>query len=86
LYNLLFGTISGITFLTLLALFAQIVPKGNEGMFYALITSLSNLCVKGGSWIGGVIYDNWGYGSTVILSSVLTLICIFLIPALKIKK
>ena len=35
-YNIAFGTVSGITFLTLLSFFAKIVPKGNEAMFYAI--------------------------------------------------
>jgi len=85
-YNIMFGAFSGITFLTLLAFFAQIVPKGNEGMFYALITSLSNLCARGGSWMGGTIYDNYGYSINVIISSILTLVCLFIIPKLRIKE
>lgn len=83
-YSIAFGTVSGVTFLTLLAFFAKIVPKGNEAMFYAIITSLSNLCGRGGSWIGGIIYDSFGYSVNVLISSLLTLICLFIIPKLKI--
>ncbi|MHA2012793.1 MAG: MFS transporter [Candidatus Helarchaeota archaeon] len=85
-YNLAFGTVSGITFLTLLAFFAKIVPKGNEGMFYAIITSLSNLCGRGGSWIGGMIYDHFGYHTNVWVSSIFTAFCLIIIPKLKIKE
>lgn len=83
-YNLAFGTVSGIAFMALLAFFAQIVPKGNEGAFYALVTSLSNLCAKGGNWIGGAVCDAYGYNTTVIISTLFTLACLFFIPKLKI--
>ena len=85
-YNIAFGTVSGITFLTLLAFFAKIVPKGNEAMFYAIITSLSNLCGRGGSWIGGVIYDVSNYHTNVWISTIFTLACLFIIPKLKISE
>jgi len=85
-YNLAFGAFGGIAFLTLLAFFAQIVPKGNEGTFYALVTSLSNLCGRGGNWIGGMIYDAYGYNATVIISTLFTLACLFFIPKLRIKE
>ena len=85
-YNVTFGAFSGITFLSLLAFFARIVPKDNEGAFYALVTSLSNLCARGGNWIGGVIYDAHGYNTTVIVSTVLTLLCLFFIPKLQIEE
>jgi MFS family permease len=83
-YNVAFGAFSGITFLTLLAFFASIVPKGSEGMIYAVVTSISNFCARGGSWIGGMIYDNYGYNANVLVSTALTLMCLFFIPKLKI--
>lgn len=85
-YNVAFGTFSGITFLALLAFFAVLVPKGSEGMIYACITALSNLCGRGGSLLGGIIYDNLGYEWTVIIASVFTLICLLFIPFLKIEE
>jgi len=85
-YNLAFGTFSGVAFMGLLSFFAQIVPKGNEGTFYALVTSLSNLCGRGGNWIGGIIYDAHGYNATVIISTLFTLACLFFIPKLRIKE
>jgi len=85
-YNVAFGAFSGITFLTILSFFARIVPKGYEGMIYALITSVSNFCARGGSWLGGTIYDKFGYNTNVIVSTVLTLLCLFFIPKLKIKE
>jgi MFS family permease len=84
-YSVAFGAFSGITFLTLLAFFAKIVPKGSEGMIYAVVTSVSNLCGNGGSWLGGTIYDKYGYNTNVIVSTLLTLLCLFFIPKLKIK-
>lgn len=82
-YNVAFGAFGGITFLTLLAFFATLVPKGSEGLIYSCITALSNLCSRGGSVLGGIIYDKAGYEWTVILSTVLTLMCLFFIPKLK---
>ena len=85
-YNIAFGIFSGITFMSILAFFAIIIPKGSEGLIYACVTALSNLCVKGGSLFGGIIYDNLGYNWNVIISSILTFVCIFFISYLKIEK
>jgi MFS family permease len=82
-YNIAFGAFGGITFLTLLAFFATLVPKGSEGLIYSCITALSNLCSRGGSVLGGIIYDNLGYNWTVIASTVLTLMCLFFLPKLQ---
>lgn len=84
LYNLIFGAFGGITFMTLLAFFVKIIPAGNEGLFYALITSTHNFSARGGNWVGGVVYDSLGYNWNVVLSSALTLLCILFIPMLKI--
>jgi MFS family permease len=85
-YNILFGAFGGITFLTVLAFFTTLVPKGNEGFCYACITALSNLCGKGGSVIGGILYDTVGYNWTVIVSTACILGCLFFINKLNIDK
>ncbi len=84
IYNIAFGAFGGITFMTLLAFFVTIIPNGSEGFFYALVTSVSNFSARGGNFLGGLVYDKWGYVPNVIISSVLTLACVFFIPALKI--
>lgn len=85
-YGILFGAFSGITFLTLLAFFAKITPNGYEGMIYAFITSLSNLCGRGGGFFGGIIYDHFGYNATVYISSIFTLFCLIFIPFLTLSE
>ena len=85
-YNLLFGAFGGITFMTLLAFFVKIIPTGSEAFFYALVTSVSNFCGRGGNFLGGIIYDNTNYAITVLVSSFCTLICLLFIPHLKIKE
>jgi MFS family permease len=82
-YNIIFGAFSGITFLTMLAYFATLVPKGSEGLIYALITSVSNLCGRGGNVLGGIIYDNAGYTVNVIVATIFILLCLFFIPYLQ---
>lgn len=85
-YSILFGAFSGITFLTLLRFFTTLIPKGSEGMTYAIITSISNFSGRGSNLLGGLIYDNFGYETTVIVSTLLTLVCLFFIPKLKIEE
>ena len=82
LYNFLFGAFSGITLLTMLRFFTTLIPKGYEGMTYAIITSISNFCSRGSNLFGGLLYDNYGYNTNVIVSTVLTLCCLFFIPKL----
>jgi MFS family permease len=85
-YNIAFGAFGGITFMTLLAFFVKIIPSGSEGLFYALVTSINNFCARGGSFFGGVIYDKFGYNTNVLISSGLTLLCLWFIPRLQIKE
>jgi len=85
-YNLLFGAFSGIAFMTLLAFFIHLIPAGSEAFCYALVTSVNNFAARGGNFIGGVLFDKFGYSTNVVLSSVFTLLCIFLIPKLKINE
>lgn len=86
LYNVTFGAFGGIAFMTLLALFIKLIPKGCEGLFYALVTSVSNFTARGGNLFGGFLYDKTNYETTVIVSSLLTLLCLFLIPKLQIQE
>jgi MFS family permease len=85
-YNLVFGAFDGIAFLTILAFIAKIIPKGSEGLMYALVTSINNFSAKLGTVMGGIIYDNVGYSANVIIASITTLICLFFIPRLKINE
>ncbi len=85
-YNIAFGAFGGITFMTLLAFFVKIIPNGSEAFFYALVTSVSNFCARGGNVLGGLIYDNFGYSANVIISSITTLICLSFVPFLIIKE
>lgn len=84
-YSIIFGAFDGICFLTILAYMVKIVPVGNEGLFYAFITSINNFSARLGEIFGGIIYDNLGYSINVILASVTTLLCLIFIPKLKIK-
>ncbi len=83
-YSVIFGAFSGVSFMAIMTFMTSIVPTGNEGMIYACVASLSNFCARGGGVLSGLIYDHWGYSINVILSSVLTLFCLFIIPKLKI--
>jgi len=84
-YNVAFGAFSGITFMALLAFFVKIIPSGSEGFFYAVVTSVSNFTSRGGNFLGGLIYDLTNYQTTVIISSIFTFMCLFLIPLLKLE-
>ncbi len=85
-YNLAFGAFGGITFMALLSFYVKIIPSGSEAFFYALVTSVSNFCARGGNFFGGIIYDKLGYSANVIVSSVTTLMCLAFIPFLVINK
>jgi predicted MFS family arabinose efflux permease len=82
-YNIAFGAFNGMSFLILLNFFVQLVPKNSEGFFYSCLTGISNLCGNGSGVLGGVIYDHAGYQATVIVASLTTVCCLFIIPFLK---
>ena len=85
-YNVAFGAFDGVCFLAVLAFMAKIVPVGSEGVYYAVLTSLNNLSGRLGGVIGGLLYDNFGYNVNVIVASITTLLCLFLVPYLVIKE
>lgn len=83
-YSVLFGAFEGISFLAVMSFMVKILPTGSEALFYALVTSANNLASRLGSAIGGIIYDNLGYNANIIIASGCTLLCLFIIPHLKI--
>lgn len=83
-YNIIFGTAGAILHLILLAYCAKITPEGAEGFTFAVITSILNAGAMGGSVLGGFLYPKIGYNNLVIISALMTLICILFIPYLKI--
>lgn len=85
-YNVAFGAFNGMSFLILLNFFVQLVPKNSEGFFYACLTGISNLCGNGSAVLGGYVFDLWGYSATVIVASLTTACCLFIIPHLKIRE
>jgi len=85
-YSLLFGAFEGISFLAVMSFMVKILPTGSEAMFYALVTSANNLSSRLGSAFGGIIYDNFGYNMNVVVASLCTFLCIFIIPHLKIEE
>ena len=85
-YNVAFGAIDGMCFLAIMAFIAKIVPTGYEGISYAIVTSVNNLSARLGGVFGGIIYDHFGYNYNVIIASITTLLCIFIVPYLIIKE
>jgi MFS family permease len=86
IYSIIFGAFSGVSFMAIMTFMTRIVPKGNEGVLYACVTALSNFCARGSGILSGMIYDNLGYNWCVILSSLFTIACLFIIPKLKLDK
>lgn len=86
IYGLIFGIFSGVSFMAIMKFMVSITPSGNEGVIYAFIAGLSNLCARGSGILSGVIYDHYGYSWNVIISSVFTIFCLFFIKKLKISE
>lgn len=84
-YNIAFGAIDGMCFLTVMAFIAKIVPVGYEGISYAIVTSINNLSARLGGIVGGIIYDSVGYNWNVVIASLTTLLCLIFVPYLIIK-
>jgi len=83
-YSVLFGAFSGVSFMAIMKFMTSIIPEGNEGMIYACVASLSNLCGNGSGILSGIIYDKFGYFMAVWISTIFTVLCLFIIPKLKI--
>jgi len=85
-YSVLFGSVSGVCFMAIMSFMTKIVPEGNEATIFACVTAIANLCSNGSGILSGILYDNFGYSLNVLISSILTLFCLFLIPKLQIEK
>jgi len=76
-----------IATLGILELAARLCPAGAEGTAYALLVSIYNLAGKPAAIIGARMYDNGvPFAALVIIGSIFTLLCWFLIPLLKLEK
>ncbi len=84
-YNVAFGAVDGICFLTVLAFMAKIVPVGAEGLFFAFISGINNFAGRLGGVAGGMIFDKFGYSANVIVASATTLLCVLFVPLLCFK-
>jgi len=83
-YNIVFGTIGAIIHLIILSYCAKITPEGAEGFTFAGIMSILNGGAMGSSALGGFLYPKVGYNNLVIISAVMTALCLIFIPRLKI--
>lgn len=85
-YNIILGSIGAISHLVILAYVAKLTPKGYEALVFAGLCSVLNLGSMGSGYLGGFLYDIIGFNSLVILSAILTFLCIFFIPYLNLNK
>lgn len=69
--------------MAIMTFMTRIIPKGNEGVLYACVAALSNFCARGSGIVSGAIYDHYGYSVNVIISSIFTILCLVIIPHLK---
>ena len=83
-YSILFGAFEGISFLAIMSFMVKILPTGSEALFYALVTSANNIASRLGSAFGGIIFDRLCYNWNILIASGCTLLCLFIIPFLKI--
>ncbi len=84
-YTILFGVASMATQLILLDFCARICPEGKEATTFALMTSVLNFGMFMSGIVGGRLYDLVGYHWLVVISGTTTLLCLFLIPYLKME-
>jgi len=83
-YTILFGIASMATQLIIMDFSARICPPGKEATTFALIMSVLNLGTFLSGIVGGKLYDLVGYNWLVVISGMTTLLCLTLIPHLKI--
>ena len=83
-YTILFGIASMATQLIVMDFCARICPPGKEATTFALIMSILNLGTFLSGIVGGKLYDLVGYNWLVVISGVTTLLCLPLIPYLKV--
>ena len=84
-YTVLFGISSMATQLILMDFCARICPQGKEATTFALIMSVLNLGTFMSGIVGGKLHEAVGYNWLVIISGLTTVLCLPLIPYLKIE-
>jgi predicted MFS family arabinose efflux permease len=82
----LFGTISQITHLAVLDLAARSCPVHAEGTVFALLMSSLNVGRTGSTFVGGWLYDHWGFLPLIVVSASFTALCWLIVPFLRAQK
>lgn len=86
IYTVLFGIASMATQLIIMDFCARICPEGKEATTFALIMSVLNFGTFSSGIVGGKLHEWVGYQGLVVISGVTTLLCVLLIPYLKISR
>lgn len=84
-YTVLFGIFSMAVQLIIMDFSARICPKGKEATTFALIMSVLNFGTFLSGITGGKLYQMVGYQGLVVISGTATLLCLLLIPYLRIQ-
>ncbi|MBI3318165.1 MAG: MFS transporter [Candidatus Omnitrophica bacterium] len=85
-YAVGFGIASMATQLILMDFCARICPEGKEATTFALIMSVLNFGTFLSGIVGGKLHDLVGYHWLVVISGATTLLCLPLIPHLKVER
>jgi predicted MFS family arabinose efflux permease len=82
----LFGTISQITHLAVLDLAARSCPVRAAGTVFALLMSSLNVGRTGSTFLGGWLYDRWGFVPLILISASFTALCWLIVPFLRVDE
>lgn len=83
--GIIFGSLGMISHLALLDLSAKACPKFAEGTIFAMLMSIFNIGTFGSRMFGGWLYDMVGMMPLILISTVFTAACWFLIRILDLK-
>jgi MFS family permease len=82
----LYGVLFMLVQLSQLDLSAKACPRGAEGTFFAVFTSVYNSSAQLSTNVGGRLYDTLGFAPLVVISTALTALAWLLLPMVKIER
>ncbi len=86
IYSVLFGISGAFIQLIMMDFCARTCPEGTEATTFALLCSILNLGSFCSNLAGAALFNHLGYNGLIIVSGVFTLLCLVVVPFLKIEQ
>jgi predicted MFS family arabinose efflux permease len=80
------GIVSSVAQIAILSLAAKACPRNAEALVFASLMGIYNFGTKGGTILGGLVYDHVGYNTLIYIGAFTTLLMLLFLPLIREKE